>query len=157
MRVELKVPLILVACAFLGSLARGAESKECARDGFTGELYGKFEAHEKTKSRKWVPLSLKLCRNVGGVYAIISHEALGMDIVSGSPLRVPDHGDLVEGDQMIVLQISDKEDDQAAIEAFKEEGVKAVLLGGSSATQATVFRKQSGRVYSNTLFGGQVR
>jgi len=156
MNIGTRIPLILVAYVFLGSSAIAVESKDCERAGLKGELYGKFEAHEKKKARKWVPLGLKLCRNSGGVYAILSFEAQGEEIIAGPPLRTPDYRDVAEGDPLIVLQVSGKEDDLAALKAFEEEGVKAVLVGGSSATQATIFRKQFDRVYSNTLFGGQV-
>jgi hypothetical protein len=134
----------------------GDDIENCVYNEFSGKVIGKFSANERVKSRSWVPLDLILCQNDQGTFAIVSYQAVGLGVLWDPPFKTPTNKSLNAQDHQAVIQWGG-EDDRQALKALDSKLVDVVILGGSSETQVTVFRKQLDRVVSNTLFGSFVK
>ncbi len=130
--------------------------ENCNYNEMTGTVVGRFSAHEPKASRGWVPLDLVLCKNEQRVFAIISSQAVALGVLWNLPLKTPEYKGVKAEEDKVILQWSNHEDDREALKALEDKKVQAVILGGTSATQLTVFRKELENVYSNTLFGSFV-
>lgn len=151
----------LLGVVFLFSIshlaAAGDDILNCQYNEFKGKVVAKFSANDRKNSRAWVPLDLVLCEDENGMFGIVSEAAVGLGVLWDLPLKTEKYKGIKDDEDRLVVQWSNMEDDREAIKAFQNKTTGAVLLGGTSATQVTVFRHELDQVYSNTLFGSFIK
>ncbi len=147
----LSVPFLFLVLS-LASFAEG--DKACTYNEWTGKLVFRYQAHQPKEARGWAPTHLVLCKDADGYYAVVTHQAIGLGLLTNPPLRVPKAlKDMEKGKEYAwLINESSSYDEREAVKIFDNKTMEAVVLFTGSKKQILVIRNQLGRTVSNTLF-----
>jgi len=136
----------------LTSFAAG--DKSCTYNEWSGSLVLRYAAHDPQQARGWAPTELVLCKDKDGLYAIVTHAAIGLGQLADLPYRIPKRIEEMQADKEYAWLVNESSsyDERDALKFFDEKPIQAVILFTGSKQQILVFRKELSQVVSNTLF-----
>jgi len=145
--------LSLAALLLLASAPAFADNdKACDYNEFHGMVVRDYEAQDGVRARGWAPRSATLCQAGDKTrYVILGYQAVGLGLLRDVPLTALEPGQVPSGEKHYTALVGTY-DEGEAFELLKNPQIENVLLFGDSKTQILAYRKQLGRILSNTLF-----
>ena len=146
------VSIFLLLTLAIGSFADS--DKRCTYNEWSGSLVLQYQAHEPQKARGWAPTELRVCKDDEGLFAIVTHKAIGLGMLANPPLRIPKKLDEMkkEVEYAVVFNEGSSFDERNAHKMFDQPSVEAVIIFTGTKDQILVARKELRQVVSNTLF-----